>query len=510
VTRAVDEVPVIDQWLLAGMPGGVREANYLVGELSAQYRLIVDVLLDEQSHSLTGVARDDLPSLLATRAADLTGADTASKLLAEEAFDLDARMDRLRRWAVVEVWQDRALTEADFVRNRDRYQLTPRAAALHRFVRDAEATGGRASTTAILAPPVIAARLIDFRVALDAGRLEEAEQAWAQIEITLRDMATAAGIWQAQMASALAGAPTREKVTTLRDTLLAYVEVWGAGVDVHSGAIASATDELELDAHTWRALALARLGSDADDATVDHVVGEHLATLAVLRSWFSGASGQGRRLRRQVRDIITDLVRGDRTLLHVGGAVSRRADLLRVAAVIERADDDGAGWDVWCRTTGLFACRHLSVACEPRSDVGPRTSFWDAPPAPVEARIRAQGHRALVGTPSRIPDYSAGRREARRRAAASRQALHEAEAGIRSRSGRPLSDWGALGDAECDLLLELLSAARSLEADGSRFGTSFDGRWHVRVTPIDGESAVIVTPDGSLVCGNGVFEVVPT
>lgn len=503
------EQATIDSWLLAGMPGPLRHANYLVGSLAPQYRLIVDVLLEEQSHSLTGVARTELPALLKVHAAALVGPAASGPLLEDAAFELDGRMTQLRRWGVIEVWQDRATSEADFVRNRDRYQLTPEAAELHRFVRAAESDSGGGSMTALLAPPVIAARLLDFRVAIDAGDVAEAEQAWVQIETTLRDMASAAGTWQAQMAAALAGAPSPEKVAVLRNTLLAYVEVWGAGVDVHSGQIVNLVDGVEVHNDTWRALALARVGAEAADGLVDAVADGHLATLDTLRSWFGGPDSQGRRLRRQVRDIIGDLVRGHRTLLHVGGAVTRRAELLRVAAVIESAKDEASGWDAWCRATGLFACRHLAIASEELNDIGARTSFWDAPPAPVEARIRAQGPRALVGTPARVPDLSAARNDARRRAADLRRGQLEAEAGIRRRSGRPLSGWGPLNDAELDLLLGLLSVARHEAADGSRHGISDDGRWLVRVVPNDHTSAVIGTPDGSLVCADVVVEVVP-
>jgi uncharacterized protein (TIGR02677 family) len=501
--------PLIDPWLLAGMPGPLRHASYLTERLAPQYRLIVDVLLEEQSHSLTGVARVELPELLAARARQGAAAEAAVALLAEDVFDLDARMEQLQAWGVVEMWQDRATEEADFLRNRNRYQLTPQAAALHRFVLTVEASGGRSSSTALLAPTVIAARLSDFTGGVAAGLVDDAEAAWAQIEVTLRDMADAAGSWQAQMAAALAGAPSSEKVETLRATLLAYVDVWGAGVDVHSPQIAEHVASIRtIEPGQWRALALARVGSEAAEEVLDAEVISHLATLETLERWFSGADSQGRKLRRQVRDAIGDLVRGHRTLLHVGGAVTRQAELLRVAAAIEAAPDDATGWDVWCRATGLFTCRHLAVPAPERADVGARTSMWDSPPAPVQARLRTHGPKALVGTPARIPDLSAARAAARARAADERRALLEAEAGIRARSGTSLSSWGPLTGAELDLLLEVLTAAREERHDGSRSGATTDGRWNVRVMPApQAASASITTEDGTLVCGDAVIEV---
>lgn len=503
--------PLIDPWLLAGMPGQLRHASYLTERLAPQYRLIVDVLLDEQSHSLTGVARVELPELLQQRARKATERHVAEALLAEDVFDLDARMDQLQAWGVVEVWQDRATEEADFLRNRNRYQLTPEAAALHRFILTVEASGGRGSSTALLAPTVIAARLDDFTAAISAGQVGDAEAAWAQIEVTLRDMAEAAGSWQAQMAAALAGAPSVEKVETLRATLLAYVDVWGAGVDGHSPKIATHVETIRrLDRTEWRTLALARVTSEASDELLEAETDSHLATLDTLERWFSGSNSQGRKLRRQVRDAIGDLVRGHRTLLHVGGAVTRQAELLRVAAAIEASTDGDAGWDVWCRATGLFSCRHLAVAAPERADVGSRTSLWNAPPAPVQARLRTHGPKALVGTPARIPDLSAARAAARARAAEERRELLEAEAGIRARSGTALSSWGSLTRAELDLLLEVLAAAKVEQPGGVRAGATVDGRWNVRVRPAaEAGSASINTGDGTLVCADVVVEVSP-
>jgi hypothetical protein len=52
---------------------------------------------------------------------------TAERLSRPDSFDIDARMKALQHWGVVIRWQDTAKTEADFVRTRDRYQLTSEA-----------------------------------------------------------------------------------------------------------------------------------------------------------------------------------------------------------------------------------------------------------------------------------------------------------------------------------------------------------------------------------------------
>ena len=73
-----------DAWQLAGLPGGLLRASYLTSRFSAQYRLIVDVLLAEQEHTLTGVAATDLPDPLRRRLKNL---NVDQALLADLAGD---------------------------------------------------------------------------------------------------------------------------------------------------------------------------------------------------------------------------------------------------------------------------------------------------------------------------------------------------------------------------------------------------------------------------------------
>ena len=70
-------------------------------------------------------------------------------------------MKALHHWGVVIRWQDKAKTEADFVRTRDRYQLTSEAADLHRWLRRRIDEDAVATSAAAFAPAVIADRLDD-------------------------------------------------------------------------------------------------------------------------------------------------------------------------------------------------------------------------------------------------------------------------------------------------------------------------------------------------------------
>ncbi|WP_051208068.1 DUF2397 family protein [Propionicicella superfundia] len=300
------------------------------------------------------------------------------------------------------------------------------------------------------------------------------------------------------MTAALGGAPTEQKVTRLLETILSYVEAWGSGVDAWTDDIAATLPRLrEVPAPDWRAMALARLGAEAAEIALTDAAEEMRAVVHTLATWFSGDHPQAQRLRRQIRDAVTPVLRSHRTLLAVGGTVSRKADLLRLAAALERADTDDDAWRLWCTSTGLYSARHVTWET-PDIAAGPQTSTWDAPPAAISRRLRTQGARALTGRATRIADTSAARAEARLLAARAQADLERAGSSLAARSGTPLSAWGALGATEAELFLELVSIARNQRSgDGVSTGRSADGRWSLILRPRPG-SAVLTIPDGRL------------
>lgn len=491
------------------MAGRLDVASYLTADqYAAQYRLIVDVLLDAQEQSLTGTGRDELWDQVRERIRITAGVETAARLTAPDVFDLDARMKALQRWGVVIRWQDKARTEADFIRTRDRYQLTTTAADLHRWLRRSIDEDTVATSAAAFAPAVIAQRLEEMLQNVLDGDHQEAAQSWAQVRTTLTDMADAAAVWQSRMASALAGAPDTEKVRQLRETILAYVTVWGAGIDGYSPRIRDAIDRLAaVTAEDWRAIALANSGTEVSEEAVAALIAGHRELAATLARWFRAGDGQALRLRRQVRDAVTPLLRGSRVLLATGGSVTRRAELLRVAAQIEAADTDAQAWRIWCAATGLWQARHLpGIPPEPPGSPA-NTSFWEAPPAPVEVTLRQRGARSARGRPASVPNRRAAREAARHAAAVDRDERARAEQELLRRSGRQLADWEPVElRAESALIWELLTALlrQRPDVEGIRQTYSRDGRWRVTASPAppDRRTAVIVLPDGRLACEN--------
>ncbi len=361
------------RWPPAGRPGALTLASYLTAEpaAAAQYRLIVDVLLDEQERSLAGVSRPGLDAAVRDRL-DVPWLAT---------LPLDRRLDQLVGWGVADQWPGPGGVP--------HYQLTEAAARLHRAVRGlapGPAAGSGSdlggSVAASVAPPVLAGHLARLAAAVP-GQPGEAAAAWSVLRTTLGAMTDAATGWQARLAAALAGAADPARVAALQDTLRRYVDVWGTGVDRHSGPIAGqAAGLLDAGPAAWRPAALHSLGAAATEDQLSALLDDYRATLTGLLAWFGPGDNRARRLRRQMRDVVVPLVHGQRALAAVRGQLSRRADLLALAGALERTATDDDAWSLWCTATGLFAARHLPhPSPQPPGPAG-SVSFWAAEPVP--------------------------------------------------------------------------------------------------------------------------------
>jgi uncharacterized protein (TIGR02677 family) len=504
----------IGPWRLTGPPGGLTVASYLTApdEAAAQYRLIVDTLLDEQAYSLTGVSHADLEMLLRRRQrhhpGDRQHDHPGDHLAVLAALPLDLRLDQLVAWGVAAQWPGPTGDR--------RYQLTAAAARLHQAVRrlgpdlaDPDPDPA-ASVAASAAPPVLAAELGRLAASLP-GEPAIAAQAWSVLHTTFTAMTEAAAGWQARLAAAQAGAADPARVAALQDALRRYVDVWASGVDRHCGPIAAHTSGLlAAGPAAWRPAALHSLGAAVPEDRLSALLAGYRATLTGLLTWFGPGDNAARQLSRQLRDVVVPLVNGHRALPTVRGQLSQRADLLALAGALERSTTDDTAWSLWCAATGLFAARHLPHPSPQPSGPAGSISFWVAEPVPVTALGGPWpgGPGARPGVPpgdqvARMPDRSVARALARATATAQQDAAEQTQHAIAARSGLWLSGWTGLDAGQLDVLLSFLAVLPGARPgpDGSRTVRTPDGRWTIRAEPApDGAPpAVIRTPAGQLV-----------
>ncbi|MFJ2668745.1 DUF2397 domain-containing protein [Nocardia fluminea] len=505
---ALSDAVEVDAWA-AWVPGQELVPNYLVSRFAAQYRAVVDVMLDAQDTSLTGLSFDEVATALRGWLGARVGAEVADRLTDPAVFALDARLDQLVAWGVLTRWQEPARTGEDFLRRRDRFQLTPTAARLHVFWTSDSGADEDAAADLTLAPRAIYDRMAAFGAALAARNFPGAAAEFQQIIALHHGMAVAARSWQRSLAHALSGGPDPDKQDVLWRTLQSYIGMWGEQVDIHTPAVAELIRGLEpeLTEAVWRACVRAALAEDAPEPAVERQLRRWIHTWAALQEWFAGADGQARRLRKQLRDLVAPWARNMHILMDTGGALSRRAELLTLAQAIEQAPDEDAAWQMWDTATGIFAARHLQIAAAAPDD---NTANWaEAEPAPITARFREHGHRAAVGKRAAAIDNTVGRNAARQARAAALAARREAEATLAARSGTQMHEWAPLSEHEFEFLRELLSSARGSSDRVQREAVTEDGRWSVGfIAPMDASMAALATPDGRFVTKNWRFELV--
>lgn len=230
---------------MGGLPGRSELVpSYLVSRFAAQYRVIVEVLLAAQDDSLTGLSYGDVASGVRSLLRAQLAEETADGLLAADAFRLDDRLARLEKWQVVTRWQEPARTGEDFLRRRDRYQLTPLAARLHTFWTRLDGGDEQEAGDLTLAPRAMYDRLAAFRDAIQDCQYPVAASEYQQVAMLHHGMARAAQSWQRTLAHALSGGPDPVKQELLWQTLRSYVGMWGEQVDVYSPRISELIVEL--------------------------------------------------------------------------------------------------------------------------------------------------------------------------------------------------------------------------------------------------------------------------
>jgi uncharacterized protein (TIGR02677 family) len=233
-----------------------------------------------------------------------------------------------------------------------------------------------------------------------------------------------------------------------------------------------------------------------------------------LRDWFADTGGHGSQV-DQLRDatlraLQSLLANAKRMLRSASGEMSRRKDLLRLAAWFDAADP-GEAHDIAVAAFGLYGARHLGVAPDPDLSVPAYVSWWTGPVVDVPVALRERGSRSPRGRAAAAEDHTEQKRrlmdEAREQAAARQAAAAE----LRSASGR--FDQVRLGSAAMRLLLELLTAAlgnaqlrkgaddfsaEDFSLDGAQAGDADLGiRLTVWRTP--GRHTVLRSVDGELV-----------
>ncbi|WP_196425617.1 TIGR02677 family protein [Amycolatopsis camponoti] len=188
--------------------------------------------------------------------------------------------------------------------------------------------------------------------------------------------------------------------------------------------------------------------------------------------------------------------------------VNRAADMMTLATWFAGTRDAGARAAIWRSAFGMYSARHFGAAHPPASDLDLRskTSWWEGPAAPIEPRLRKQGPRSTTGRPNGVRDPRAAKLELARLQAQEQAATDAAIRLLTARTPARVSALPVLSETELDVFLSCLNVVLSASPDttGRRTGRTGDGRLRVVLRPAPENAyaphrAVVRTARGVLV-----------
>ncbi|WP_051516085.1 DUF2397 domain-containing protein [Candidatus Blastococcus massiliensis] len=408
-----------------------------------------------------------LIDLSATEIADRLGeqADPAARLDADTVED---RCDQLVRWGnlVRSVRDARVRTIADWQRARTRYQISKLGGRVHRQVEEllAASEGAREVARELLAGTADRLALIRELAIAQPPDLDRLAAEVTTLFSNQRTFLDSLADFYAYLATVLSRYDLAgEEYAAFKGVLLEYVDLLGSDVGRYAPLVVERLAQLRphVPAVVRRLGTLPGLG--AGDR-VERLPGRTERDWAEFAAWFvEGERRSGpERLRAAAEQALGQLLTNAKRMVSAAGVgLSRRDDLLRLAAVFDSCADEDTAHRVWAATFGAAPARHLALG--PEDDDGriaPSTSWWDAPPVDVPVSIREQGDRVARGRSARVPDPGLDRArllaEAEAEAAALRAAAAELSAAGRLHGAR-------LSPAARDLMLDQLAAVLAVD-----------------------------------------------
>ncbi|MFC3575620.1 TIGR02677 family protein [Streptomyces yaanensis] len=414
-----------------------------------------------------------------TLLADLSVPDVLAKLdraggpgAALGVETLTARLEQLVRWGNLlrSTHTVRATSIAEYQRSRSRYQLSKLG---ERVQRDADEVLAGADAAREVSSELLA--LVDRglrEVAALAGAPGGADpqQALERIStlfVQFAEFAESVRDFYAYLGQVLArydldGA----EYQGFKELLLDYVDAITEDVSFRAPRIAAHLDTVwphlpallaRIDARTT---GIGALADGLPETRVQRSRGRDLADWEGLRDWFTDTGGHGSQV-DQLRDatlraLQSLLANAKRMLRSASGEMSRRRDLLRLAAWFDAAEPEEAH-DIAVAAFGLYGARHLGVAPDPDLSVPAYVSWWTGPVVDVPVALRERGSRAPRGRAAAAENHAEQKRRLMERAREEAEARQAAADELRSASGR--FDQVRLSAPAMRLLLELLTAA---------------------------------------------------
>ncbi|MBP5935716.1 TIGR02677 family protein [Streptomyces acidiscabies] len=499
---------------MAAFGGRMKIVAYLNHEKTLFYRLVLDVLLDEEARLGVHLSTEQIRQRVQDKLA-------SEPELLEALPAVDGLLEDLYGWRNVDrIHNTRYTTTPEEYLQRDHlYQLTSAGARVHReMTRIDEDMSDAGSLQASMLPEVLASLAALLRAIREEDcDLSSTLGAFRRTTEGFVRLSEDAKLFVQGLGGSLASEEIRdtEAFIAYKNVVVGYLQSFTVVLHQSAAPIVKLIIQLE------RAGLLARLTEMAalEAAPVLGVSHEEVVLRDAqrmqqqwegLRRWFVAASDRppvAELLLDRASDAIAFIVM---TIGHINDQrfrrASRTADLVALAGWFDGFDRTGGGRDtsaLWRTAFGSYSSRHLGHpgAFEDDCDTGPEVGWWQSEPAPVSAELRSRGPRAHTGTPPRVRDP----RRAKSLLAARQQQEHAAtEAAERSLADRGpvrLSELGQLDSAEAEVFLTCLGLVLSTHrrSRGIRRARTPDGRLLITLGPAaEGAAAAVELRGGVL------------
>ncbi|MGI5255474.1 TIGR02677 family protein [Actinacidiphila glaucinigra] len=486
----------------------------MTADRATLYRAIVDLLFARAERYETQLRADEV--LTGISAAGPDGFDDG---LLPDLESVESCLNQLAAWGNVARTRDRLhSTSLRHYENRGYvYGLTQAGEAAHRALQvleeDVERSGGLQSAMLRNVQSVLLALEEDLACpvvdpAAVFTRLEE-------LHSSFRSMTSSASVFMQQVDRILTDTTVDPAVFRLfKADTIAYLRGFIDDLEATTGAIQGALRSLLGRDDLQDLLRLAAtasgdfpLGQDSQEPTAAwarRVQGR----LEGLYVWFCGTEGstaQVELLQRRATSAVLGIVTAVERLGEAHGKSSGgAADFLALARVFQQAVSDEEGHRLFRALLGLAPARHFTLGEEDADLVPPTTSWWDAPSVEVPAKLRTAGRAEYIRRASRVPDYRVSKAAVAEQVRQQQERVDAAAAVLCALGPVAMSGLPHLEEAPFDLLIGLVETAlhsAPISDEGTRQGTSLDGRLSVRLTPPAGDQvARVETRRGALVC----------
>lgn len=502
------------------LPGRMRQVAYLDNGESVYYRVVLDVLLDEESRLGLHLPSVDIERRYLDR---LDG-----HVEAGDPPPVERLLGNLYEWGNVDRIQNthRKGTYQEYLRKDYVYQLTPAGAQVHKALTaiDQELGTAGALQSSMLPEVLLALRelldLLERRSTSDAVAWKDAVYGMVQRVVNgFTQLSDNAKLFVQGLNRALEpGSDLEDEVfLAYKDVVVLYLRTFVMALLRYASPITQVIEDAERRGITTLFPELARHEAAPQLGLSLAEVAEQDARVLDdqwrgLRGWFFGEHDRppvAQTLQDRSAEAVNLIVatvrrRNDQRFRKV----NRAADLMTLATWFAGTEEVAERASMWRAAFGMYSVRHFGAAHARESDldVRPKTSWWEGQAAPVEPRLRTQGPRSTTGRPSGVGDPRSAKRRLAARQAEEQAVVDAAVATLAGSTPAHVSHLPMLTDGELDLFLSCLHVvlSRKPDVDGVRHGRTGDGRLRVtlRPAPRDGASArqaVVHTRRGNLI-----------